>query len=100
MPTAEDYVRVLKLDEDQVEEVQEEIDLASKSWEDAVGASETCRIEGDDILEKLVLGLNVHYCKERHGGPLKALLKDGQLSKLSFVDWNVRNLFDLRRSRI
>ena len=38
--SAEDYVRILKLDEEEAEAIEEEIDLARTAWIQAVGESE------------------------------------------------------------
>lgn len=96
--SAEEYIKELKLDEDMVEDVQQEIDDATAAWKDVVGEDkDDCLIEKhDDLIFSSLLGkFGSIYSEEDHGSGLKCLVdaESSCLSKSKFIDWYLKWIF-------
>lgn len=95
----EAYILQLKLDDDMAEDIQQEIDDATKAWQTVFQDKEfvdESSFEGESShISSLMSILGTTYCEEDHGVELRSRMSGNEsvLSKYAFIDWYVRWVF-------
>lgn len=101
MLSPEEYITTLRIDEDQLEEVEEEQTKALEFWDKEIKSPSIINFaaNGDAQMERLLREIGSQYNQEDHGPLLRAIatknstVEGGELTREQFADWFIRWMF-------
>eukprot|EP01035_Chromulina_nebulosa_P020665 gene20665-26793_t len=95
--SSEEYIKELKLDDDQLDDINEELETAEKAW-NSITNDKVIIIDKDtdkhQLFSDLVIKLGTTYSSDDHGVELSSRINESyELTKDAFIDWYIRWVF-------
>mmetsp|Transcript_15583 Transcript_15583/g.14115 ORF Transcript_15583/g.14115 Transcript_15583/m.14115 type:complete len:240 (+) Transcript_15583:40-759(+) len=95
--SSEEYIKELKLDDDQIDDINEELETAEKAW-NTITTNNVITIDNDtdkhQLFSDLVIKLGTTYSSDDHGVELSDRINESyELTKDAFIDWYIRWVF-------